>query len=173
MDTGNPALAIDCPNCGLLTPRFLQYCRNCGFSLWPSGPFASAAFQAWRDADPSRKLARRYDLELPVYRRPELVDYEERAHHLGIHLFPSSSYPFVICIGFFFLALAAVPFAAPVRVALGILGMITFLIGVIGWVVLEDVKMYPSDDVISHEGHGPPRAGGPAGEDQHSGEDQH
>ena len=167
VDTGNPALAIECPNCGLLTPRFLQYCRNCGFSLWPTGPFASAAFEAWRDADPARKDARRYDLELPVHRRPELVDYEERAHRLGIHLFPSSSYPFVICVGFFFLALAAVPFAAPVRVALAILGMITFLIGVIGWVVLEDVKMYPSEDVISHEGHAPRPAGGAAGEDRH------
>ena len=37
MDIGNPALAVDCPKCGLLTPRFLPYCRNCAFSLWPSG----------------------------------------------------------------------------------------------------------------------------------------
>ncbi|MBJ7600850.1 MAG: hypothetical protein DLM67_12950 [Candidatus Nephthysia bennettiae] len=147
VDTGNPALAIDCPHCGLLTPRFLQYCRNCGFSLWPSSPFASAAFQAWRDADPARRAARRYDLELPSSTGPEVIDYEARAHHLGIHLFPASSYPFVICLGMFLLALAAIPFGAPVRWTLGVVGMITFLIGVFGWVVLEDVKMYPAQDL--------------------------
>jgi hypothetical protein len=26
-----------------------------------------------------------------------------------------------------------------------------FLIGVIGWVVLEDVRMYPTDDTSQHE----------------------
>jgi hypothetical protein len=149
VDTGNPALAIDCPKCGLLTPRFLEYCKNDGFSLWPSGPFASAAFQAWRDADPARRVARRYDLELPVTTGPEEVDYEQRAHRLGIHLFPPSSYPFVICVGMFLLALAAIPFAPPVRWVFGIVGMVTFLIGVFGWVVLEDVKMYPSADVAA------------------------
>jgi hypothetical protein len=149
VDTGNPALAIDCPNCGLLTPRFLQYCQNDGFSLWPSGPFASAAFQAWRDADPARRVARRYDLELPVTAALDEVDYEQRAHRLGIHLFPSSSYPFVICVGMFLLALAAIPFGTPVRLVLGIAGMVIFLIGVFGWVVLEDVRMYPTADVAA------------------------
>jgi hypothetical protein len=152
VDTGNPALAIDCPHCGLLTPRFLQYCRNCGFSLWPSGPFASTAFQTWRDADPARKAARRYDLELPASAGPEVVDYEARAHRLGIHLFPSSSYPFVICLGMFLLALAAIPFAPPVRWTVGIVGMATFLVGVFGWVVLEDVRMYPAEGAAAgHE----------------------
>jgi hypothetical protein len=110
---------------------------------------ASAAFQAWRDADPARRHARRYDLELPPATGPEVVDYEARAHHLGIHLFPASSYPFIICLGMFLLALAAIPFGAPVRWALGIIGMITFLIGVFGWVVLEDVRMYPAEDVAA------------------------
>src|SRR5207237_3289716 len=90
VDVGNPAMAIECPNCGLLTPRFEQHCRNCGFSLWPSGPFVAAAFKAWQSADPTRGAARRFDLELPAQPRAELVDYEERAHRLGIHLFPSS-----------------------------------------------------------------------------------
>ena len=157
MDTGNPALAIDCPKCGLLTPRFLQYCRNCGFSLWPSAPVTSAAFHAWQDADPARRAARQFDLELPVPTGPEEVDYEQRAHRLGIHLFPSSSYPFVICVGMLLLALAAIPFGAPVRLALGVVGMIIFLVGVFGWVVLEDVKMYPGEDVPS--GHEPGGAG--------------
>lgn len=153
VDVGNAAMAIDCPNCGLLTARFGQYCRNCGFSLWPSGPFVSAAFQAWRDADPSRERARRYDLELPGPGGAELVDYEERAHRLGIHIFPSSNYPFVICVGFFFLAMAAVPFPAIGRIVLGAIGGLTFLIGVVGWVVFEDTSMYPGDDVITEDRH--------------------
>jgi hypothetical protein len=164
VDTGNPALAIDCPHCGLLTPRFLQYCRNCGFSLWPSGPFASAAFQTWRDAEPARRHARRYDLELPQPTGPEVIDYEARAHRLGIHLFPASSYPFIICLGMFLLALAAIPFGAPVRWTLGIVGMVTFLIGVFGWVVLEDVKMYPAEDVASSR---EPTAGHTASSTEH------
>jgi len=150
VDVGNPAMAIDCPNCGLLTARFGQYCRNCGFSLWPSGPFVAAAFQAWKSADPARKEARRFDLELPTQAGAEVVDYEERAHRLGIHIFPSSSYPFIICVGFFFLALAAIPFGTVTRIALGAIGAVIFLIGLIGWVVLEDVRMYPSDDVMTH-----------------------
>jgi hypothetical protein len=147
VDTGNPALAIDCPHCGLLTPRFLEYCKNCGFSLWPSGPFASAAFQTWREGDPARRGARRYDLEIPLTGDSGVIDYEARAHRLGIHLFPSSAYPFVICLGMFLLALAAIPFGTPVRWTLGVVGMIIFLVGVFGWVVLEDVRMYPGQDV--------------------------
>lgn len=145
VDTANPALAIECPNCGLLTPRFLQYCRNCGFSLWPSAVVASAAFATWKEADPVRRFARPYDLELASPARPNLIDYEERAHHLGIHLFPSSNFPFVICVGFLFLGLAAIPFPLVARLVLGILGALAFLIGVVGWFVLEDVRMYPSE----------------------------
>ena len=150
VDIGNSAMAIDCPSCGLLTARFSQYCRNCGFSLWPSAEFVSSAFEAWRSADPARKDARPFDLELPVPVGAELVDYEERAHRLGIHLFPSSNYPFVICVGFFFLALAAVPIGTLPRIVLGAIGLIIFLIGLIGWVVLEDTRMYPGDQVITH-----------------------
>lgn len=167
VDTGNPALAIDCPHCGLLTPRFLQYCKNCGFSLWPSGPMASAAFQTWRDADPARRHARRYDLEIPAAGGPEVVDYEARAHRLGIHLFPSSSYPFIICLGMFLLALAAIPFGAPVRWGLGIVGMIIFLIGVFGWVVLEDVRMYPAGGAPSSAEHVGVEASHPEDEERH------
>lgn len=150
MDTGNPALAVECPRCGLLTPRFLPYCRSCAFALWPSRAAAGAAFEAWRRADPARALARPYDVELPAPAARQVVDYEERAHRLGIHIFPSSSYPFVICVGFLFLGLAAVPFPGPARLALLAVGLVVFLIGVVGWVVLEDVSMY--EDVVSHGG---------------------
>jgi hypothetical protein len=149
VDIGNPALAVECPRCGLLTPRFLPYCKNCSFALWPSRAMAGAAFEAWQRADPARALARPYDMELPVPPPAEVVDYEERAHRLGIHLFPPSSYPFVICIGFLFLGLAAVPFNGVVRIALLVVGLVVFLVGVVGWVVLEDVRMY--EDVVSHE----------------------
>ena len=149
MDTGNPALAVECPRCGLLTPRFLPYCRNCSFGLWPDRATAGTAFDAWQRADPARAGARPYDLELPVPPPDRLVDYEERAHRLGIHLFPSSSYPFVICVGFLFLGLAAVPFPAVARIVMGVIGLVVFLVGVIGWVVLEDVRMY--EDVVGHD----------------------
>jgi hypothetical protein len=169
VDTGNPAMAVECPRCGLLTPRFLPYCKNCSFALWPSRAMAGAAFEAWQRADPARALARPYDMELPVPPPVEVVDYEERAHRLGIHLFPSSSYPFVICIGFLFLGLAAVPFNGAVRIALLVVGLVVFLVGVVGWVVLEDVRMY--EDVVSHEAPepvgGPEVAGHPAEEQSH------
>src|SRR5205807_5292642 len=151
VDVGNPAMAIECPNCGLLTARFGEYCSNCGFSLWPSGPFVSAAFKAWQSADPARRDARRFDLELaPAQVAPEVVDYEERAQRLGIHLFPSSSYPFVICVGFFFLGLAAVPFATGARIVLAVIGLLIFLVAVIGWVVLADTRLYPSAGIWTH-----------------------
>src|SRR5215831_1507269 len=58
VDTGNPALAVECPRCGLLTPRFLPYCRNCSFGLWPDRAMAGTAFEAWQRADPARAMAR-------------------------------------------------------------------------------------------------------------------
>ena len=142
VDTGNPAMAIDCPKCGLVTSRFLQFCRNCGFSLWPSSTIASAAFEAWRDADPARRYARRYDLELPVPRRPQVVDYEARAHQLGIHISPNSPNPFVICVGVFLIFLALPRFPLVARIVLFVLGLLVLLWGVIGWVIREDVKIY-------------------------------
>ena len=147
VDVSNPALAIDCPRCGLRTARFMEYCRNCGFALWPGGPVATAAFRAWRDHDPARASARRYDLVIPVEEPPNVVDYEERAHRLGIHIFPSSSYPFPIAIGvailLFGLALATAP--VPVRIAIGVVGVLILLYGVVGWVILEDTRYFPSD----------------------------
>ena len=153
MDTDNPALAVACPRCGLLTPRFLPYCKNDSFALWPDRATAGAAFEAWQRADPARALARPFDMELPVPQPRQIVDYDERAHRLGIHIFPSSSYPFVICIGFLFLGLAAVPFNSTLRIVLGVVGLVIFLVGVVGWVVLEDVRMY--EDVVGHDAHGP------------------
>jgi hypothetical protein len=153
VDTGNPVVAIECPNCGLTTPRFLQYCRNCSFALWPNGPYASAAFQAWRAADPARARTRRYDLEVPSEMRDQVIDYEERAHELGIHVPPGSNYPIVICIGFFFLALAAIPFpSAPARIALGVIGAVILFAGVFGWVALEDTRYFPPEGAASRGG---------------------
>jgi hypothetical protein len=110
---------------------------------------ASAAFKAWRAVDPARAEASRYNLELPV-EIDNTVDFAARAHELGIHIFPNSNWPFVICLGALFLALAAIPLASSVRIALAVIGGLIFLYGVVGWVVVEDVRMFPSDGPQSH-----------------------
>jgi len=145
VDLSNPSLSVECPNCGLRTQRFLDHCRNCGYKLWPSSTMASAAFKAWREADPSRVEASRYELDLPVEPVDSSIDYAARAHQLGIHLFPSSNYPFVICLGALFLGIAAVPVAGAVRIGLLIIGGLIFLYGVVGWVLVEDIRMFPTD----------------------------
>jgi hypothetical protein len=149
----NPSLSVECPRCGLLTARFIDHCRNCGYKLWPSSVMASAAFKAWREADPSRRAASRFDSELPTEPVDVEVDYAARAHDLGIHLFPNSNYPFIICAGMLFLALAAVPFTSTVRIVLAVIGGVVFLYGVVGWVLVEDVKMYPADSPSTEEVH--------------------
>lgn len=142
VDVANPSLAVDCPRCGLRTARFVDHCRNCAYKLWPSGEMASAAFKAWRSADPERRGdVSRFDLDLPV-EEENVVDYEARAHELGIHIFPNSNWPFVICLGALFLGLAAIPFAAEARIALAVIGGVALLVGVVGWVWVEDVKLY-------------------------------
>lgn len=114
---------------------------------------ASAAFKAWQAGDPERRgKASRFDLELPVHEEV-LVDYEARAHELGIHIFPNSNWPFVICMGALFLGLAAIPFAAEVRIALAAIGGVTFLVGVVGWVWFEDTKMYETSASASEAEH--------------------
>ena len=113
---------------------------------------ASAAFQAWRAADPARARASRFDLEVPV-EVDNIVDYEARAHQLGIHLFPSTNWPIVICIGLFFLGIAAVPIATTARIVLAMVGGLIFLIGVAGWVLVEDVKMYTAESSAGGEVH--------------------
>jgi len=127
-----------------MTARFIDHCRNCGYKLWPSSVMASAAFKAWRDADPSRAQASRFDMELPV-EIDNTVDFAARAHELGIHLFPNSNWPFVICMGALFLGLAAIPFPSVARIVLAVIGGVIFLIGVVGWVVVEDVQIFPTD----------------------------
>jgi hypothetical protein len=152
VDISNPSLAVACPRCGLLTPRFLDLCRNCGYKLWPSSYVASAAFKAWRAADPARAAASRYDMEIPQH--VELVvDFDAKARELGIHMPPPSKWPFVICAGALFLGLAAIPFSNEVRITLAIVGGLIFLIGVIGWVLVEDVKMFPAESTTSGEAH--------------------
>jgi len=111
---------------------------------------ASAAFKAWRNADPSRAAASRFDLEVPPPPLEMTIDYAARAHELGIHLFPSSNYPFIICVGALFLALAAIPFSGTARLVLAIIGGLIFLYGVVGWVLVEDVRMFPADNPQSH-----------------------
>jgi len=155
VDVSNPALAINCPTCGLLTARFGLYCHNCGYAIWPSSRFASAAFQAWRDADAARRDCRRFDLEPPhgPEDQGEVVDFDQKAHELGIHMPPPSSYPIIICLGLFFMALAAVPFGTPARIVLAILGLAVFLFGVIGWVVVEDTRHFPGFEAASQGAH--------------------
>jgi hypothetical protein len=146
VDVSNRDLAVDCPSCGLKTARFVDHCRNCGYKLWPSSVMASAAFKAWRAADPEpRSRVSRFDMEYPV-EIDNMVDYTAKAHQLGIHLSPNSNWPFVICFGLFFLALAAIPLADATRIVLAVIGGVIFLWGVVGWVVIDDVKMFPSDE---------------------------
>ena len=146
VDVSNPSLAVDCPRCGLRTARFVDLCRNCGYKLWPSSQVASAAFLGWRAYDPARETASRFDLEIPQH-LDNTVDFAARARELGIHLFPNSNWPFVICLGVLFLGLAAIPFTANTRITLAVIGGVIFLWGVAGWVLVEDVKMYPIDSV--------------------------
>jgi hypothetical protein len=113
---------------------------------------ASAAFQAWRAADPARADASRYDLEVPQ-KIDNTIDFEARARELGIHLFPNSNYPIIISLGSLFLGLAAIPFSPVPRIALAVIGALVFLYGVAGWVLVEDVKLYPTDDGSSGEVH--------------------
>ena len=146
VDVANPSIAVDCPRCGLKTARFVDHCRNCGYKLWPSSQVASAAFQAWRAADPARASASRFDLEIPQH-IDNTVDFAARARELGIHLFPNSNWPFVICFGVLFMGLAAIPFSSTLRIVLLVIGGLIFLYGVVGWVLIEDVRMYPGESV--------------------------
>ena len=142
VDVSNPSLAVDCPRCGLRTARFVDHCRNCGYKLWPSSEMASAAFKAWQVTDPERRgHVSRFDLDFPVDEE-NVVDYEARAHQLGIHIFPNSNWPFVICMGALLLGLAAIPFGSEARIALVVIGGVVFLIGVVGWVWFEDTNLY-------------------------------
>ena len=156
VDTRNPALAIDCPRCGLRTARFMPLCRNCGYSLWPNAAGASAAFRAWQGADPEvRGRARPYDVEPPVPPPSTLVDYDARAHELGIHVFPSSNFPFLICLGIGIAAFGAIPFNVVARIVIAAVGAVIFLIGVVGWVVVEDTRYFPAETPdAGHAGHG-------------------
>ena len=145
VDVSNPALAVECPRCGLLTARFVDHCRNCGYKLWPSSEMASAAFKAWQAADPERRSeVSRFDTDYPV-RIDNTVDYAARARQLGIHLSPNSNWPFVISFGGGFLAFAAIPFPATVRILLALMGGLIFLWGIIGWVVIDDTQMFPTE----------------------------
>jgi len=152
VDISNPSLAVDCPRCGLKTPRFLDLCRNDGYKLWPSSYSASAAFKVWRDADPARATASRFDMEIPQHVE-NVVDFDAKARELGIHMPPPSRWPFVICGGALFLSLAAIPFATEIRITLAVVGGLIFLIGVVGWVLVEDVKMYPAESADGGEVH--------------------
>jgi len=149
----NPSLVVECPRCGLMTARFVDMCRNCGYKLWPSSVMASAAFKAWRTTDPEpRSEVSRFDMDYPVH-VDNTIDYEARAHQLGIHLSPNSNWPFIICFGLLFLSLAAIPFSATTRIVLAVIGGLIFLWGLVGWVVIDDSRMFPSDSVDSEVHH--------------------
>lgn len=145
VDASNSSLTVDCPHCGLRTARFVDHCRNCGYKLWPSSVVASDAFKIWRGADPARARASRFDLEIPLPTIDNSVDYSARAHRLGIHIFPNSVYPFVITLGALFGGLALIPFGSAARIVLGLIGGFILLYGIVGWVLVEDVQMFPND----------------------------
>jgi hypothetical protein len=153
VDVSNPSLVVECPRCGLMTARFVDHCRNCGYKLWPSTVMASAAFKAWQAVDPEhRSEVSRFDMDYPVH-IDNTIDFEARAHALGIHLSPNSNWPFVICFGLLFLSLAAIPFASTPRIVLAVIGGLIFLWGVVGWVVIDDSRMFPSKSVDSEVHH--------------------
>ena len=136
-----------------MTARFVDMCRNCGYKLWPSSVMASAAFKAWRAADPERRSeVSRFDLDYPVH-LDDTIDYDARAHELGIHISPPSNWPFVICFGLLFLSLAAISFPATPRIVLAVIGGLIFLWGVVGWVVIDDSRMFPSESTESEVHH--------------------
>jgi hypothetical protein len=154
VDVSNPSLAVDCPRCGLRTARFEDHCRNCGYKLWPSSVVAAAAFKAWQEVDPvHRSAVSRFDMDYPV-EVDNTIDYAARAHELGIHLSPPSNWPFVVCLGALFLGLAAIPFSGTTRIVLAVIGAVIFLWGVIGWVMVDDVRMFPSDSGAPPHGEG-------------------
>jgi hypothetical protein len=153
VDVSNPSLVVECPRCGLMTARFVDMCRNCGYKLWPSSVMASAAFKAWQATDPERRSeVSRFDMDYPVH-VDDTVDYDARAHQLGIHLSPPSNWPFVICFGLLFLSLGAIPFPATARIVLAVIGGLIFLWGVVGWVVIDDSRMFPTDSAKSEVHH--------------------
>lgn len=88
-------------------------------------------------------------MELPL-EVDNTVDFAARAHELGIHLFPPSNWPFVICFGALFLGLAAIPLPAVARIVLAVIGGLIFLMGIVGWVLVEDVRMFPADSPQAH-----------------------
>jgi len=93
--------------------------------------------------------------DTPVVEEPNVivVDFEEKAHELGIHIFPSSRWPILVCLGVLFLAFAAIPFPAVARIICVVIGVIFFVLAIAGW-MLEDVRLFPKDDAAAGGGHG-------------------
>ena len=122
-----------------------RHCRNCGLHQPGVKPLLTAAFKAWQAADPERRSeVSRFDIDYPD-RTDNSVDYVARARQLGIHLSPNSNWPFVISFGGGFLAFAAIPFPGTVRIVLAVIGGLILLWGLIGWVVIEDTQMFPTE----------------------------
>jgi len=95
--------------------------------------------------------------DMPVIEEVKVihVDFEEQAHHLGIHIFPSSVWPILVCVGVLFLFLAFPPFPTIVRIVMAVIGVLFFIAAIAGW-MLEDVRMFPKDDAADAAGgHGP------------------
>ena len=89
-------------------------------------------------------------MELPPPVMDDSVDYAARAHELGIHLFPDSNYPFTITVGALCVALALIPFSTVARIVLAVIVGFILLYGIVGWVLVEDVRMFPSDNPQPH-----------------------
>ena len=89
-------------------------------------------------------------MEVPQPKVEVVVDYAARAHQLGIHVFPNSNYPFTITVGALFVGLALIPFDSGARIVLGVIGGSILLYGIVGWVLVEDVHMFPSDSPETH-----------------------
>ena len=59
----------------------------------------------------------------------------------------TSRYPFITATGFLFVGLSAVPFPNSIRLALALLGVGQFLVGMVGWLFLEKLERYaPGSD---------------------------
>ena len=106
---------------------------------------ASAAFLAWRAARPGTRRRRPASTSRSRATSTTQSTSPRGRTSFGIHIFPNSNWPFTICFGLLFLGLAAIPFASTTRIILAVIGGLIFLYGVVGWVVLEDVQMFPSD----------------------------
>lgn len=80
----------------------------------------------------------------------------------------TSRFPFITAAGFLFVGLSAVPFPSSIRIALALIGLGQFLLGMFGWLFLEKLERYAagpdqpgSEDGGQHPAPTDPRDGHP------------